>query len=623
MHRIKRWKDKLAHHSKGNSDSQTKGQHDDQPTNGRSQRQVEKQDEKPIPMVTGLPQTNQQPSGDEIVGLRKLIKQALVDDCYSEKDFLPTNQIAKIATRENVKSILQAQGLADAEFLTNWVMEHAKKLFIILVRMTTDRTIPENSPIGLLETLRRHGFNDELLPVQLSGAVGVAAEKKEEGRKFPFFASWDENDKILFEMHQWSVMAPIFSNSSPFYSNFNTSRRLPWLSKENKAAGAGYFGEVTQVEMHRDHVPDLPQLDPRSYGVAVAVKKAKHGEELADFFDKEVDNLLKIRDYDQPHVVKPIAAYQIKDGRYLMFPWAAGGNLDAYWQKHENVRQDYKKLGWLFDQMSGLFAALKYIHHTQGGRHGDLKPDNILCFIAPDGKETLQIADMGLTSFHNNHDTIQRREELQRTNTPHGHHRYAPPPEPKTFQNQPRSRGYDIWSMGCILIELLIWLTSGYEAVVAYREETPDVWEKQERHGYRLHPEVVSTMEIMEAGLEANTAYKDLFELARSRMLIVNLPISRVRIERVYEADHAELSPLEEKGELSRTLSPSRASASYNTPPPQILLHMATGDVKSGSLGTGLSRASDKLEYVSSKPHCRTLLTQPALIKSLSHHRML
>ncbi|KAK7990399.1 hypothetical protein PG990_014679 [Apiospora arundinis] len=419
-------------------------------------------------------------------------------------------------------------------------------------------------------------------------------------------------------MHQWMVLAPIFSNRSPFYSNFNTSRRLPWLSKENKAAGAGYFGEVTQVEMHRDHVPDLPQLDPRSYGVTVAVKKAKHGEELADFFDKEVDNLLKIRDYDQPHVVKPIAAYQIKDGRYLMFPWAAGGNLDAYWQKHENVRQDYKKLRWLFDQMSGLFAALKYIHHTQGGRHGDLKPDNILCFIAPDGRETLQIADMGLTSFHNNHDTIQRREELQRTNTPHGHHRYAPPPEPKTFQNQPRSRGYDIWSMGCILIELLIWLTSGYEAVVAYREETPDVWEKQERHGYRLHPEVVSTMEIMEAGLEANTAYKDLFELARSRMLIVNLPIrygiSTPRVSRVRES---------EKGELSRTLSPSRASASYNTPPPQILLHMATGDVKSGSLSTGLSRASDKLEYVSSKPHCRTLLTQPALIKSLSHHRML
>ncbi|KAK8006878.1 cytosolic nonspecific dipeptidase [Apiospora arundinis] len=617
MDHIRRWKEKMVHHSKRKSDHHTKGQPDGH-TNELSRSRVDQPLDEPVSLIPALRRAEQQPSVGEIARLRKHIKGALLTDRYSDKGFLPINEIGRIATRENVKSILEAQGLEDTEALTTWVMREAQKLFLILVRMTTDRTIPENSPIELLRTLKYHGFRDELLPVQLSGAVGVAAEKKEEeGQEFPFFESWDENDKILFEMHQWMVMAPIFSNRSPFYSNFNTSRRLPWLSKENKAAGAGYFGEVTQVEMHRDHVPDLPQLDPRSYGVAVAVKKAKHGEELADFFDKEVDNLLKIRDYDQPHVVKPIAAYQIKDGRYLMFPWAAGGNLDAYWQKHENVRQDYKKLGWLFDQMSGLFAALKYIHHTQGGRHGDLKPDNILCFIAPDGKETLQIADMGLTSFHNNHDTIQRREELQRTNTPHGHHRYAPPPEPKTFQNQPRSRGYDIWSMGCILIELLIWLTSGYEAVVAYREETPDVWEKQDRHGYRLHPEVVSTMEIMEAGLEANTAYKDLFELARSRMLIVNLPI------RVYEAHHAELSPLEERGELSRTLSPSRASASYNTPPPQILLHMATGDVKSGSLGTGLSRASDKLEYVSSKSHCRTMLTQPALNKSLSHHRML
>lgn len=369
----------------------------------------------------------------------------------------------------------------------------------------------------------------------------------------------------------------------------------------------------------------------------MAIKKAKNGEELAAFFDKEVNNLLKIRDYKQTHVVKPIAAYQIHDDRFLVFPWAAGGNLDAYWRRHKTLRHDYERLKWLFGQMAGLFAALRYIHHIREGRHGDLKPDNILCFIDHDSRETLQIGDLGLTTFHDkNNDTFERDKQLQRTTTPDGHRRYAPPPRPATIQRQARSRGYDVWSMGCILIELLIYLTSGYDAVLAYRDEIPNVWEENEKRGHRLHPGVVATMEIMEAGLEENTAYRDLFRLAKDRMLVVDLPIRygistpgcrdcakvvSVEMDRIqagcsskeylrpvslayphfktktkHEVSTSTRMSIDNTLQLSNARSSTGPSASDNFAPPQIRVRSATVDSNPNSLTTGFSRASDKLE---------------------------
>lgn len=357
---------------------------------------------------------------------------------------------------------------------------------------------------------------------------------------------------------------------------------------------------------------------------------------MADFFDREVNSLFEIRNYDSPHVVKPIAAYQINDDRFLVFPWAAGGNFDAYWQMHENLREDPKKLEWLFDQISGLFAALRYIHHEKAGRHGDLKPDNILCFVDPHGKEMLQIADMGLTTFHDTEaDTVQRRAAMKRTYTPSGHRRYEPPPEPTKIQHEARSRGYDIWSMGCILIELLVWLTSGYQAVKAFRSGDSAFWEEQPglRVKYQLDHKVVSAMRTMEAVLKENTAYKDIFRLVKDRMLIVDLPskygdsapgfrdcaevvskemeqirdkckhgeyLKAVTLEYHFKANiKSEISsldhePADNKLQFPKTLSPSGAPISDGPAPPQIVIHRATSDLNSNTLTTVSSGASEK-----------------------------
>jgi serine/threonine protein kinase len=66
--------------------------------------------------------------------------------------------------------------------------------------------------------------------------------------------------------------------------------------------------------------------------------------------------------------------------------------------------------------------------HKDNVRHGDLKPENILWF--QEGKEsgTLNIADLGLTRFHEKElDTKSRDWRHQGANTPSGTKRYEPP----------------------------------------------------------------------------------------------------------------------------------------------------------------------------------------------------
>jgi serine/threonine protein kinase len=154
-----------------------------------------------------------------------------------------------------------------------------------------------------------------------------------------------------------------------------------------------------------------------------------------------------------------------------------------------------------------------------------LKPDNILWFKVDRDKGTFQIADLGLAAFHVK-DTKRRKLEGMVTMTPSGTSRYEPP---ETDGNRgtdvSRSRQYDIWSMGCIMLELLVWMMYGFEAVRAFRNRTDHFWlwrwEERTKREYDVHPYVSSCMDIMERQLQGDTCYKALLGLVRDRLLVI------------------------------------------------------------------------------------------------------
>ncbi|RYP27078.1 hypothetical protein DL768_011347 [Monosporascus sp. mg162] len=263
--------------------------------------------------------------------------------------------------------------------------------------------------------------------------------------------------------------------------------------------------------------------DANGEGIAIAIKKAKHDDELAEFFDKEARNLHKLQQYKSPHLIKPIAAYQIGQDRCLVFPWANGGNLLNYWKDHQDHGLNLRGLQWLLRQVKGVCSAIQELHEGNA-RHGDLKPENILWFKDGNDGGFLQIADLGLAAFHEKEAHTKNRKGMK-TFTPSGTSRYEPPEmDEKRNTDDPRSRQYDMWSMGCVLLETLLWLIYGFKSVGVFQGSTTHFWvcrDRPDRKEYFVHPYVDSCMSVMMADLQGDSAYKDLLFLVRDRLLLV------------------------------------------------------------------------------------------------------
>ncbi|KAI1176227.1 hypothetical protein F4777DRAFT_588102 [Nemania sp. FL0916] len=279
-----------------------------------------------------------------------------------------------------------------------------------------------------------------------------------------------------------------------------------------------------------DKSPDIQiftYTNPKSGKTQEFEPTARDDKELIEFFDKEAKNLARLQRIESQHLIKPIAAYKKDSERSLLFPWAHGGNLATYWEKHDNNRGDRKNLRWIMKQLVGICSALVVLHQDANnghGRHGDLKPENILWFLGHD-EGCLKIADMGLSTFHEEEaNTRQRNKDNIITITPSGTFRYEPPEMDKDRHNgRPRSRQYDIWSMGCIMIDLLVWLLYGYDAVKRFRKTAVQFWERTSATDYYIAPYISACMDSMEKHLGEGTAYTSLLRLVRRRVLIVDV----------------------------------------------------------------------------------------------------
>jgi serine/threonine protein kinase len=187
--------------------------------------------------------------------------------------------------------------------------------------------------------------------------------------------------------------------------------------------------------------------------------KKLNGSNVTDkAYEIEIDALELARRLDHPHIVKFIAGFKQEQSRYLMFRWANGRDLEHFWKTHEWKRGE-NIIWWALEQSKGLIEGLEKLHnldHQKNYRHGDLKPDNIIRSLNQGSFGHLQIADMGLAKVHSLPTSLRR----VRTTSLEGAIRYQPP-EVKTSISGKRSRSYDIWSMGCILLEFIIWLLLG------------------------------------------------------------------------------------------------------------------------------------------------------------------
>ncbi|KAG4280455.1 CMGC protein kinase [Fusarium proliferatum] len=180
-------------------------------------------------------------------------------------------------------------------------------------------------------------------------------------------------------------------------------------------------------------------------------------------YRREVDayEKLKLAQSPHPHIVPLLASYRNEGKYHLIFPLARC-DLAKYWRTDHLTMLNWRTTKWFASQMAGLADALNTIHQGSGGNqepgsymygvHGDIKPANILCFGSDDREPSLALTDFGSSYF-----LTPREKEIPRglKHTPV----YRAPEVDTTTGGI--TQAYDIWSLGCVFLEAIVWLLDG------------------------------------------------------------------------------------------------------------------------------------------------------------------
>jgi serine/threonine protein kinase len=190
--------------------------------------------------------------------------------------------------------------------------------------------------------------------------------------------------------------------------------------------------------------------------------------------------LKRFSERDHVHLIKLLVTFSWREQFYLLFPWADGNLLD-FWQmfpQPSSPERDRNMAVWFSEQCLGIVQGLEMIHmadspstedltkvsgHQLHGRHGDLKPENILWFKPYQDTHrnhfgVLKISDFGLTRFHRTR-SKSHFESVAVSRT------YRPPEYDIVKMV---SQSYDIWTLGCVLLEFVTWYLYGWEVTIAH-----------------------------------------------------------------------------------------------------------------------------------------------------------
>ncbi|KAH6956001.1 hypothetical protein BKA56DRAFT_203433 [Ilyonectria sp. MPI-CAGE-AT-0026] len=475
------------------------------------------------------------------------IHDGLVESVFdSGNRFLPVGVLNKVVHPANVRRELEryvddhdnANDLRVDE-LVIYVVEKARRIFAILVYLER---------IDLwraLSTFKDHGLTDKHLPIprDLASMVGKGRGTSREEITGPLKAfrhsSWRRVLIMEFYHVQWMFLVPVFkADTLDAIYRLDAKMILPFV-KLGKDTKLGAFSNVYAAYIHPDHFQGFPNSHGKS-NVQVALKELRmdsQDSELRETFEKEIYTMKELRSMHHDHMINSVATVFRGESRYLMFPWADGGNLRDLWMAWETgpeIRHLWPPTSKLIlevvQQLRGLASALNFLHENNF-RHGDVKPENILIFKDKSTLGTLKLGDLGLAKAHNANTTLRRTGTL----TKYGTIRYEAP-EAEVCPELPRSRRYDIWSIGCVLFEFVIWLVYGQDGLrdlntAMLKHGNSDAFYIVDAFGGRKKPaehhpvvsmwlEAVCNDEIWTDG----TVLGDLVRIVRDHLLVIEVP---------------------------------------------------------------------------------------------------
>lgn len=323
----------------------------------------------------------------------------------------------------------------------------------------------------------------------------------------------------LFEDRQWEMLAPVFEVEEDGKSNhyiLHDRVILPFTYCRHACRGSR--GEILKVKIHADHhnfhnfetSPDSGSFFSSTAGKDTpffAVKKLAGGED----FGQERSVLKRI---DDQHVITLLATYEHRGYHHLVMPWAEC-NLEDFWsEKMPDPPRDSQILHWMARQCLGVAKGLSKVQHhltnsvsslhgsslpipqrsTRApglstpvstpsvtfsaskkfrvpshalhkffGRHGDIKPQNLLWFPGTTDLGIVKISDFGEGEFNKSQSAHRSTDSISYTPS------YRPPEcDDPAGEVEIHSATFDTWSLGCLYLEFITWYIGGWQFVLEF-----------------------------------------------------------------------------------------------------------------------------------------------------------
>ncbi|KAI5920132.1 kinase-like domain-containing protein [Camillea tinctor] len=509
------------------------------------------------------------------------LKSALHKCAYGRNPpFLPDDKFSTVMEAESVEEYLKKSKNEDLRNYSSHIRDYvcgpsdrpnargtARRIFAILLIM--------KEPSLILDIMNA-GIDDNDLPLQsIDQGHDECLLARKAGNGYliiEIFSRWAYVQRLAFWTNQWRVKLPVFLKGTRSLKDHPVHRLeskvvLPWIYHEPTYDGNS---EVIRVKIHHAH-HRFDEGEDRSFALK-SLKAPLYEPQSSDSeFRLEVKALLKVK--PRRHLeVDLLTTFEHQQRYHLLFRWADGGNLDDLWRIHyPHPTVTSRWILWLAEQCCGLAHGLDGIHNTKMtveevaetqfsqdsfthiqdyaeippgnyqeeddgrdyGRHGDIKPQNVLWFNKDKNSYQLgilKLSDFGLTTFHRALTTKVNPSDVRVTPT------YS---APEREIDETLSRPFDIWSLGCIFLEFVTWLLCGVEGLDTFNRNRfveqgsrnskflmDDFYmlvQGDERKCAEVKPSVYKWIKLLKRRKECSPFLSDFLNYIQTKMLVVDI----------------------------------------------------------------------------------------------------
>lgn len=167
-----------------------------------------------------------------------------------------------------------------------------------------------------------------------------------------------------------------------------------------------------------------------------------------------------IRLVKHPNIIELLATYRISGRLNMLFPLAQTNLRTFLRTKHDPLPSNK----YLFESMRNIASALEAIHNpfiSHVGYHHDISPKNILLL-----DNEFKICDFGLSRIKNQAEGTQLQYRL-------GSMLYGAPEQTPRFgfEYPMVGRKFDIWSLGCVFLEIATHVARGPEGIAQFQKK--------------------------------------------------------------------------------------------------------------------------------------------------------